>query len=130
MWKFVMQRISIKNALCYEQTSPLGVPMYAFGFSLFVLHYFSFAPQSGCSKMRFHFAAASSILSFINLYFPLPTEMLSGFILFSKKRNTFLFADSESSLDTESALSQLALAMISLSEITFVKMPFSSYSAI
>ena len=45
-----MQRISIKNALCYEQTSPLGVLMYAFGFSLSVLRYFSFAPKWGFSK--------------------------------------------------------------------------------
>ena len=42
MWKFVRERISeINIALCYEQTSPLDVLMYAFGFSLSILHYFS-----------------------------------------------------------------------------------------
>ncbi len=45
MQKFVIQRISSKHALCYEQTSPLGVLLYTFGFSLSVLHYFSFAPK-------------------------------------------------------------------------------------
>ncbi len=32
--------------------------MYAFGFSLSVLRYFSFAPKWGFSKMRFLFAEA------------------------------------------------------------------------
>jgi len=30
---------------CYGQTSPLGVPLYAFGFSLSVLHAFLGAPK-------------------------------------------------------------------------------------
>ena len=101
LWKFVMQRISIKNALCCEQTSPLGrrnkrciirsklkftahslrcfsfsqkplvfgspVFLYAFGFSLSVLRYFSFATGlqqnaqnalKGCIKIRFNFDTA------------------------------------------------------------------------
>ena len=36
-------------ALCCKQTSPLDVPMYAFGFSLFTLYAFSDAPRL-CEK--------------------------------------------------------------------------------
>ena len=35
---------------CYEQTSPLGVPLYAFGFSLSVLHAFFLARQALCRR--------------------------------------------------------------------------------
>ena len=37
----------INNVLCYEQTSPLDVLLYAFGFSLSVLHLFSYPLQKG-----------------------------------------------------------------------------------
>ena len=40
----------INIALCYEQTSPLDVYTYAFGFSLFILHYFSKAPNTVVEK--------------------------------------------------------------------------------
>ena len=50
-------QISPKKALCYEQTSPLGVPLYAFGspkamlwLSLSILHYFSKVPKKSAAK--------------------------------------------------------------------------------
>ena len=65
------------NTLCYEQTSPLDVshtPSGAqnkvftlFCLSLSILHYFSPAPQKGCSKTisKNQFAAPSYLFNFL-----------------------------------------------------------------
>ena len=69
-------------ALCFEQTSPLGVPMYAFGahpygFSLSNLHYFPSIPKKAVAK---YFCYSTFLLSFkINSYFPSAPKRISLF---------------------------------------------------
>ena len=69
MLKFVIQRISFKKmALCYEQTSPLGVPTPSGNqkqgqtlllLSLSLLHYFS-PPHKELFKKSVDFLAAAT----------------------------------------------------------------------
>ena len=80
MLKFVQERISkINIALCYEQTSPLDVYTYDFGFSLSILHYFSKTPKEGAAK-QFCFAAPSADYNFNNYIMPCAIIAVATFL--------------------------------------------------
>ncbi len=71
-------------ALCCKQTSPLDVPMYAFGFSLFTLYAFSDAPRR-CEKTH-ESPASSFVLTGDSCIFAIHNYLFSFYIFLILRR--------------------------------------------